>query len=318
VRWRHAIWLVIRAVFVVAVLGYIVSRLDLQVLLAQAQSIQPGYVLLGFAVWFVSLILATLRWYVLARSVTTAVSFSFLLRYSFVGIFYSQFLPSSISGDVVRGIYVARARTDKAAMFSSSLVERVIGMATNGAVGLLALCAAPEILHLFGLEMETALGLVILILLAASAGYVVLQRAKLPEHRLPRVILVPYQTLRAYTAKPIAMGLSLLISVVYFLLWTVALWALGLAVGINQINFTAMLVVLSAINVAQILPLSVNGWGVREGALVALLAIYGVQAETAVLLSLLWALVALLAAVVGGILLVTDRVSDGTRDKSDS
>src|SRR5690606_9208455 len=216
------------------------------------------------------------------------------------------------------GIYVARARTDKAAMFSSSLVERVIGMATNGAVGLLALCAAPEILHLFGLEMETALGLVILILLAASAGYVVLQRAKLPEHRLPRVILVPYQTLRAYTAKPIAMGLSLLISVVYFLLWTVALWALGLAVGINQINFTAMLVVLSAINVAQILPLSVNGWGVREGALVALLAIYGVQAETAVLLSLLWALVALLAAVVGGILLVTDRVSDGTRDKSDS
>jgi glycosyltransferase 2 family protein len=96
------------------------------------------------------------------------------------------------------------------------------------------------------------------------------------------------------------------ISILFFLIWALSVWCLALSAGLRMLDFPTALLILAAVNVAQLIPLSVNGWGVREGALIVLLSAYAVPPEQALLVSLLVAAAGLLTAVIGGIIVLAD------------
>ena len=58
---------------------------------------------------------------------------------------------------------------------------------------------------------------------------------------------------------------------------------------------------------AMVLPISISGVGVREGGLALLLAPYGVPAEKAVAIGLLWFLLNILCGLAGGLMFLADR-----------
>src|SRR5262249_31656854 len=66
-------------------------------------------------------------------------------------------------------------------------------------------------------------------------------------------------------------------------------------------------IVVPLVTLATMLPITFNGMGVREGAMVVFLAPLGVPAGTAVSLSFLWFCVFTTASVVGGIVYLFGR-----------
>jgi len=72
------------------------------------------------------------------------------------------------------------------------------------------------------------------------------------------------------------------------------------ALHITALTGWDLLYVIPAISVAAMLPLGINGYGLREGAYVLLLGIYQVPASTAFIASLLFAFLVSLCSLYGG------------------
>jgi uncharacterized membrane protein YbhN (UPF0104 family) len=84
---------------------------------------------LALLLTLLSRLAVTGRWHVLLRSGGVPVSLGQSLRITFAGLFASNFLPTTIGGDVVRLAGAVRLGFDKAISLASLVVDRLIGMA---------------------------------------------------------------------------------------------------------------------------------------------------------------------------------------------
>ena len=85
-----------------------------------------------------------------------------------------------------------------------------------------------------------------------------------------------------------------------------ALYVMGLSMGLN-INFTDMLVIVPAVILIAMLPISIAGWGLREAAMINGLALIGASQSGALALSVLFGLLLIAVGLPGGILWLIDR-----------
>ena len=76
---------------------------------------------------------------------------------------------------------------------------------------------------------------------------------------------------------------------------------LALALGIN-ITLLDCLVLVPPVMLVTTLPISIAGWGVREGAMVAAFGFVGVPAQESLLLSLLFGVLGIVVALPGGLI----------------
>jgi uncharacterized protein (TIRG00374 family) len=303
---RRHLWLALRLVFLIAILAFIVSRIDVRAFLAQAQQLNWGYVALGFGFILLDVGMAALRWKVVMDVVAPGVSFFSLLAFSLVGIFYSQFLPGSVTGDLVKGYYLARTDADKVGIFSSVVVDRLVGIIMNGLIGLAALSSNPVILSAIHMNPNVPLILIAVTVTGLALGYALFALLGRWENRFPRLIASIYNALKLYRQHPLALAKAALVNLGFFGTWAVGFWFLARAAGLAQLDFPTALVILAAVSFVQTIPISINGWGVREGTLILLLSAYNVPSEQALLLSLLAAAANLLLAVLGGIVVLAD------------
>jgi len=86
--------------------------------------------LLVLAIALLSRLLVTLRWFVLLRLVAPELSFLQVFKLSFVGLFSTNVLPSTIGGDVVKLGGAVQFGIDSADVTASLIVDRLVGMAT--------------------------------------------------------------------------------------------------------------------------------------------------------------------------------------------
>jgi uncharacterized protein (TIRG00374 family) len=76
----------------------------------------------------ISRIAVSLRWFVLLRFAKVPISFRQSLEITFGGLFASNFLPTTIGGDVFRLIGMLEFKLDSAICTASLIVDRLVGM----------------------------------------------------------------------------------------------------------------------------------------------------------------------------------------------
>lgn len=201
------------------------------------------------------------------------------------GLVWNNFLPTSMGGDVVRTLELSShaGRTDLAV--GSVLMSR---LASLWGVVLLATGSAAYLMVKVG---WSAMGLVAAIPVVALLGTFVISAALLGTtvpgilpHRW-RAHLRRYAHLRAFYHRPAcmlrALGWGLTIQLLAVAINVLVAGALGLPIGPAQLCFGMPL-----INLVLLLPVSIGGFGLREGAYIHLLGLMGVQAADAVLLGI--------------------------------
>ena len=180
----------------------------------------------------------------------------------------------------------------------SVLADRLSGVIALLVIGLTAVAAR----H-FGLSLLGSGGVGIFLLAAAltasTFGLSVLGRvgSLLPQSgRLKGLVdqLQPYHDRPEVFRRSVGWGLSVQLLNVLVVMELGAAMGLGLPAG-------AYCLAVPAVALLTILPVSISGVGVREGALVWMLASYGVSQELAVTLGLLWFLVTVVSGLAGGI-----------------
>jgi len=271
-------------------LAFLLTRLHLASLLPDKGTDAVPWLLAGLAVWFVAIVLATVRWQRVLSAIDLPSRLSPLLSHSLAGLFVANFLPTTVGGDVLRVVRLSADNGERPRSFASVVLERLTGFVVLPLISLVALATHPSLLHLGNasrlalvLPLVSLLALVVILAGVASPWLGRRLEGKASWRRFVNAVHLGLDRLRRHPAQ--AAGV-LVIALAYQLTVVLAAWLATKALGIH-VSWAAVLAFVPVVAIAQVLPVSVSGLGLREGALVILLQPLGVGKEKAVALGLL-------------------------------
>lgn len=284
-------------------IAWLATRVDLAPLAARLAGADAGWTLAALGVFAVQLLVAAVRWQRIQQAIGASLGSRDAIELALIGQFFSQTLPSAIGGDAVRAALAARRGVPAARAASGVLVDR--GTALVVLVALVALCLPltatvapdPALLVLLGvLVAATATGLGVLVLVERHV------LGRFAPGRIVDFATALVGDLRAALVRPDIVALAVVVHLgVIATMWLLA-QALGIAAG-----FAACLVLVPPIVLLTTLPVSLAGWGVREGAAVAGFALVGVPAGEALALSVAFGLAQIAAGLPGLVLWLKGR-----------
>ncbi len=279
----------------VLLLGILAWRLDKQQLVGAFSGLDLRYWLLAGAVYVVAQVFSSLRWQLLSAPLGFDAPWRHYLSFYFIGMFFNLLLPTSVGGDVVRALYLAAGRPRKAEAVLSILADRGTGLA----VLVVLACVAGLLVPLPGwmAGILIALGAAMVLGLAALPALPLVGRLPVIGPRLGQLV----EGARVYLHHPGLLAGSTLLSVVVQLAGVVQVWLIARGLGL-VVPLTYVAVVVPLVALLTMIPISVNGMGLREMGMVVLLGPAGVSSAAAVTLSLLTFVSCAVISLAGGVL----------------
>ena len=236
--------------------------------------------------------------------------FGTALLYGIVGWFFSNVAPSTVGGDVFRGLQFSRVGVPIGTAIRIILSIRVLSFVTlvlviaAGFPIALGLLKQPRDVLLLGTVLAAGIGAVLLLVLLA---FVPLRIAKLDGWRPFAKLMTLAGDFRTLLIPSVRSASTWLAALAQHLLRVGALAALAAGLGLG-IPLATLFAFTTAALLMAMLPISFGGWGVREIAFVYLLGAAGVSAEAALSLSIAFGLLRVLVGAIGGLtwLLIND------------
>lgn len=285
----------LRAAVSLCLAGWLLTRVDAGSLLPVLEAIPPSFWIAALAFHLLSQAASAARWAVISRALGFRGPLATFLAYYFTGMFFNLFLPSGIGGDVVKAVLMGKDSEKKTAAAMSVLLDRLSGLLAMFMMGAIAALISPA-------SAKTPLRPILLASGAMSLGVLILTpalhavtRTTLPtlhERMAPLVTLWKEPRLLAG-----ATALSILLQIAGT--GVLPILASGMGMDLPILVYYA---IFPFIAVMTVLPISLNGIGVREGGFVAFLSLYGVPSEKSLALSLGFFGAHLAAGLMGGIL----------------
>jgi hypothetical protein len=301
-----ALWPWVRALVSIGILAYLGWTLEWARFGSLVAGADLGLLGLAPVLLLIAFGFAAVRWRRLLLGVRTRASVLACYRFYLVGAFYNLVLPGAIGGDAVRAALMARATTAPLTRVAVVvLLERATGVLTLFVIGALAVAyLPPAVAERLGPGTVKAIGLL-------GAGVAVSVLAVRPIATWVLAKLVPRlgrATLFGFAAASLEMALALparawvwvfTLGALFQGLDVVSTYLVARAIGID-LPPAVFFVIVPVVYVVTMLPISLGGLGVREGALVVLLGMLGTPASDAISLSLLIYAVRTVVGVVGG------------------
>jgi glycosyltransferase 2 family protein len=312
-RTRRRLILLAKIVISVALLWLLVARSDVPRLWAYARSASLPWLAAALALYFLMVLASAWRWGLLLDAQGVHLRVRALTESFLVATFFNNFLPSNIGGDVVRIADTAKPARSRTLAASVVLVDRGIGL-----LGLILLAAVAATLATTSGSPEGPVPSYMLWLGLAGALAIAVP-AVLAPHGLEQLL----KPLRTFNPEWVGARLQQLTSV--FTRFREAPGALaGCFVGavIVQALLVAfyaavahsievpvspwhMAVVVPMSFLVQMLPISVNGFGLREATFSFYFTRLGLPIEAALVVSLVGAGLVMLFSLSGAAVYVT-------------
>jgi uncharacterized protein (TIRG00374 family) len=283
----------------VAPLRAAIARLPLSIFFA---------VLLGY---ILAHCVGVLKWRMVVNTAGAELDFATSAQCYAGGLFGTLFLPSIVGGDVVRLAVGLRRSPRPAAVLAGNLVDRFLDVTAQGGLVLLGLLLAPELeLIPEGLEGKVEAAFVIVaVTLILLLGILFRLRKKILAGRSVRFLRRLARLRHAF--RSVSKRRRVLV-------WG---WLLGTGIQTSFLLLTAQLAEYCGVKLplsvwlfawplaklAAVLPLTQGGIGVREAALVALLAPFGAPGPLVLAAGLVWEAVVIAGGLIAGLMALALR-----------
>jgi glycosyltransferase 2 family protein len=207
-------------------------------------------------------------------------------------MYFNLLLPTSVGGDVMRAWYLDGGSGRKLAALAAVFLDRLNGLLVLITMACLAVALSPLDLpawipwSVWGIALAAACGLALLPLASRSRFIPAPRRQQLQT--VVRALRDPRTFLRATLLSAVVQAANVLL-----------VWLIGLALHAD-IPATYYWIFVPMVALLTLLPVSVNGMGVREGGVALFLAPLGVDQATSLTLAFLWFAVFGAVSLLGG------------------
>lgn len=304
---RKLLWVGVRLAISAILLAVIISKANVRAFAHALAQCDPKFALLGLGIGCITVVLSSWQWQVLLQRQDIAISLSLASCLYFVGFAFGQLLPTSIGGDVAKAAYVARLSRQGVRAASATVMARIVGLLALFLTSLPVALVASLVVPGFGGQLF----LTLLVLCGVFVGALALLLSsptllrqfggqRLERSRLGRKVLELATTCASYRLQPQYAFRALLVSLLFYAASNSNFYAYGLALHLNS-PFWFYWIAIPITSLVTMLPISINGYGVRAASFAAVFALMGEPAALAISLALAMEVQMLIFALVGGV-----------------
>jgi len=242
------------------------------------------------------------RWQLIMHNLNFGQSLSFYWRSYFKASFFNQGLPTSIGGDALKVLDVAGQGFRKRDALYGIMLDRITGLAALMWLNLATYLLNPDLLP------RPIYQLTLLLVVGSLVGFGVISSLRylpwLDAYPQLKIIRITSERLhQAFLNNRIALIVSsLLIPVLAMISVFLIGWALGL-----RYDLTTYFIIVPPAIFLTIIPVSLAGWGIREGTLVALFSLIGADKATILTMSILYGLMQIGVSLPGFVIFLGGR-----------
>jgi uncharacterized protein (TIRG00374 family) len=297
----------------VVLFAILLTQIDLQSVVRRILDLPPLVVLGAISLSVANVCLSVWKWQILLRGVGYYRSYRVLWVYYYIGQFFNFFFPSSIGGDTVRAYYLYDDLGAGYDAVSSIAVERLTGLVAIVVVALPATLLAAETVQSPVIWIVLPVGALTLLVvgtyLTGHLDWVVDRTATaVSVFDIGTRIAQAYDAVVKYRSVPRTLVGSLAISILFRLVLVTNTYfvAVGLGMDLTPAYF---LLFVPIVEVLLFLPISIQGFGVRELAYPFLFGAVGASVGSAAALGLVMTIVlSIVNNVLGGAVYVLTRL----------
>lgn len=308
-RTKRLNWkiLVFRLFVSLALISSIFLSIDISKMAQGLEYLSHWTLITAIILCFSQMVLAGLRWFLIGKMTGPFLNISAAFRINFAAMFSNQILPTSIGGDLVKVGLSRNTALSVGRAIRTVILDRVTGLISLMMLLLVTSFLMDDLLPpywpIFALKILAGSFVVVTL--------VILFLGESLADSLPKLALLKW--VKQFLRESNALGregmmafCAVALSLGIHCIGAVCLWYLALAVGVET-DYMTILGVLPIISLVQLVPISIAGWGIREGTVVALFSILGIDASLALLVSLIWGFSIACAALISGGIWVAGR-----------
>lgn len=286
---RRSIGLLLRLSVSVALLAMVAALVDTESLLGHLGTFHPGWTLLALALTVLQHGISAWRWRFTAHRLGLDLPAGTAVREYLLAGFVNQVLPGGVLGDVSRAWRHARGSGRTAAAVYAVALERGSGQVVMALVAAPALLTLADLVHP-GIAWPAA---------AAAAVAALLAARWLPEPRdrgaggfVPAI----RQALVARAALPAQLLSSALVVATYLGVYYAASRVIG-----ADVAAATLLPLVPVVLLAMLIPVTIAGWGLREGTAALVWAAAGLDPAQGAAIAVAYGVLVLLGSLPGAL-----------------
>ncbi len=301
---------VVRFFLVLGFMWIILSCVGGDKIIEQIEKADISFIALGVLSFTASIFTNTYRLGVLLNFHNSHVGYFRLLAINFVGLFFSLFLPGRTGGDVVRGYFLSKSSLELSKIIGTMMTWRFVGIFAMILIGWVsALLSYPTLKDATYVLFTTGLLCIFIAVVMVLVNGKLLNKfesansAVQKKNRFGRIkgilkqayhdtaVFKHQHRLLLFNTVLACVSNSLILGTWYFVSraanWNISMWYILMFIPI--------------ISLLQMMPVSLNGIGVREGAAIVVFGSVGVVQESAVSVAMFFSGISILVSLSGGI-----------------
>jgi uncharacterized protein (TIRG00374 family) len=288
------------------------AKVPLHEVIQNIKNLNIMYSSIIIILFFVFYLTFSLRWNFLLKAQGIYISEIRSYLYLLVSFFFNNFLPSGLGMDVIRSAYAGKKENFEKAL-GASIMERILGMIGMMLIGVFAIFSGKSQFIKFSILY---LGLILLTVLlyylftSLKFGWLKEKLLSVKFLNLGKSIRKFYQAVKIYKSKRKTIIIGIAYSVLVQMVITVINYFIAKGLSI-PVPFSALLAYIPIITIISLIPLTINGLGLREASYVYFFSLIGITESEAFSISLVYLAISVITSSIGGIVFVFLR--RGTR-----
>ena len=279
------------------------TKVPINEVIKNVKGLNIVYIIIIILFFLLYYLIFSLRWNFLLIAQKIDISFSRSYLYILVSFFFNNFLPSGLGMDMIRSAYAGGRKNFEKAL-GTSIMERILGMIGMMLIGVLAVFSGKAGFAKLSIIYTGLIIFIVFVYYFLTSLKVIWIKEKLLSIKflnLGESLRKFYRAFKIYKNKKktiiIGIGYSILVQIViiainYFI-------AKGLSIPIPIFGLLAYIPIITVIS---LIPITINGLGLREAAYVYFFCLLNITEGQAMSLSLVFFVTSVIASCVGGVI----------------
>ncbi len=291
---KHTV-VIVKSAITIGVFVFLFTRLEATEIFARMARMDMGLFAVSIGLIMLKNLGAGYRNRILLRHIGSNVGLAALVRLYFIGGFFNLFLPTAVGGDIARAFYLYRYSGGNESTVSTIIMERVLGILAMMCLSFTSVLLihalmpgllASRLIHVITVLFGCALAASALFFHGAAERFVERMMPHRLSNRMAPVIAV-VRSFLGFRRGARALVSAFLVSLTIQAIIIASTWVIALSIG-DDTPLIVFLMLLPIIWLVSMIPVSINGIGLREGAFVFFFGTVGMSGETALAISLIW------------------------------
>ena len=303
---KKNIIILLKVLVSLSLISFLINQVNFEEILTILKNADIVMIIYAMFLLTIQIFIANIRWQLVLKCQKVELGYNKTLHFLWSGLFFNQVMPSSVGGDVIRGYYLKKQGMTLERATLGVLMDRLFGIL--GLV-LVVLASLPLLFNLVNDSIPRA-GVLFIVLGFSCALLLMFFTDKLPGNFAHLRVIRGFYSLSEMARSCISESYNgliiILISILIHLISVIAVMNMSTGLGLN-VDWSGFLIMIPLVTLMMVVPISIAGWGVREGVMVVGFGYLGVSSEAALALSILYGLSMLAVALPGGVVWALKR-----------